>query len=100
MGAFCKGPELSNVPTSLKPQVLQFLHLEHFGMHSPQEPPSSPPASGKQGSLLPVWRSVEYVGHILTGQGITKGTKVNDVMQMPALGNGPGLPIFLGSVQF
>ena len=27
MGAFCKGPELSNVPTSLRSQVLQLLHL-------------------------------------------------------------------------
>ena len=45
-------------------------------------------------------KCVEYVSHIMTGQGITKGTKVNDVMQMPAPGNVSGLPIFLGSFQF
>ena len=34
MGALLgMGPELSNVPTSLRPQVLQLLHLGHFGKH-------------------------------------------------------------------
>ena len=44
--------------------------------------------------------SVEYLGHILSGQGIAKGPKVNDVMQMPAPENVSGLRSFLGSVQF
>ena len=44
--------------------------------------------------------SVEYFGHILSGQGIAKGPKVNDVMQMPAPENVSGLRSFLGSVQF
>ena len=43
---------------------------------------------------------VEYLGHILSGQGIAKGPKVNDVMQMPAPENVSGLRSFLGSVQF
>ena len=44
--------------------------------------------------------SVEYLGHILLSQGIAKGPKVNDVMQMPAPENVSGLRSFLGSVQF
>eukprot|EP00731_Ephydatia_muelleri_P034369 Em0057g1a len=44
--------------------------------------------------------SVEYLGHILSGQVIAKGPKVNDVMQMPAPENVSGLRSFLGSVQF
>ena len=43
---------------------------------------------------------VEYLGHILSGHGIAKGPKVNDVMRMPAPGNVSGLRSFLGSVQF
>ena len=44
--------------------------------------------------------SVEYLGHILSSQGIAKGPKANDVMQMPAPENVSGLRSFLGSIQF
>ena len=43
---------------------------------------------------------MEYLGHILSGHGIAKGPKVNNVMRMPASGNVSGLRSFLGSVQF
>ena len=44
--------------------------------------------------------SVEYLGHILSRQGIAKGSKVDAVKMMPPPETVSGLPSFLGSVQF
>ena len=44
--------------------------------------------------------SVEYLGHILSKQGIAKGPKVDAVKMMPPPGNVSSLRSFLGSVQF
>ncbi|KAL5517164.1 hypothetical protein EMCRGX_G002655 [Ephydatia muelleri] len=44
--------------------------------------------------------SVEYLGHILSQQGIAKGPKVDAVKMMPPPGNVSSLRSFLGSVQF
>ena len=44
--------------------------------------------------------SVEYLGHLLSQQGIAKGPKVNDVLKMPAPADVSSLKAFLGSVQF
>ena len=43
---------------------------------------------------------VEYLGHIISKTGISKGPKVDYVITMPAPKNVPGLRSFLGSVQF
>ena len=44
--------------------------------------------------------SVEYLGHILSAEGISKGSKVEAVKQMPAPTDVSSLKAFLGSVQF
>ena len=44
--------------------------------------------------------SVEYLGHILSAEGISKGSKVEAVKQMPAPTDVSSLKSFLGSVQF
>ena len=44
--------------------------------------------------------SVEYLGHLLSTEGIAKGPKVNDVIKMPAPTDVSTLKAFLGSVQF
>ncbi|KAL5518093.1 hypothetical protein EMCRGX_G003773 [Ephydatia muelleri] len=44
--------------------------------------------------------SVEYLGHILSQQGIAKGPKVDAVKMMPPPGNVSSLRSFLGLVQF
>ena len=44
--------------------------------------------------------SVEYLGHVLSQQGISKGTKVDAVLKMPAPKDVSTLRSFLGSVQF
>lgn len=44
--------------------------------------------------------SVEYLGHTLSHQGIAKGYKVKDVLEMPPPKDVAGLRSFLGSVQF
>ena len=44
--------------------------------------------------------SVEYLGHILSRKGVSKGHKVEAVMKMPAPKNANELRSFLGSVQF
>ena len=44
--------------------------------------------------------SVEYVGHTLSPDGISKGRKVNTVLQMPPPKDMSALRPFLGSVQF
>ena len=44
--------------------------------------------------------SVEYLGHILSRQGIAKGSKVDAVKMMPPPETVSGLRSFLGSVQF
>ena len=44
--------------------------------------------------------SVEYLGHILSQQGISKGHKVDAVKMMPPPENVSSLRSFLGSVQF
>ena len=44
--------------------------------------------------------SVEYLGHILSQQGIAKGPKVDAVKRMPPPESVSGLRSFLGSVQF
>ena len=44
--------------------------------------------------------SVEYLGHLLSHEGIAKGPKVNDVLKMHAPTDVPTLKAFLGSVQF
>ena len=82
------------------------------GDHGPagQSPPRSGCLHRQHPGQSNVWNArvfaaglekcVGYFSHILTGQGITNGPKVNDIMQMPAPGNVSGLPIFLGSFQF
>lgn len=44
--------------------------------------------------------TVEYLGHILSLQGVSKGSKVDAVLQMPAPTDVPSLRSFLGAVQF
>ena len=44
--------------------------------------------------------SVEYLGHILSQDGIAKGPKVNAVLKMPPPSNVTSLRSFMGSVQF
>ena len=44
--------------------------------------------------------SVEYLGHILSLDGISKGHKVDDVLKMPPPTDVKSLRAFLGSVQF
>lgn len=43
---------------------------------------------------------VEYLGHILSQEGIAKGHKVDDVLKMPPPSDVSSLRSFLGSVQF
>lgn len=43
---------------------------------------------------------VEYLGHLLSREGIGKGSKVDAVLKMPAPTDVPGLKAFMGSVQF
>ena len=43
---------------------------------------------------------VEYLGHTLSSEGISKGSKVNCVLKMPAPKDVSGVKSFLGSVQF
>uniref|UniRef100_A0A5S6QTD8 Reverse transcriptase domain-containing protein n=1 Tax=Trichuris muris TaxID=70415 RepID=A0A5S6QTD8_TRIMR len=44
--------------------------------------------------------SVEYLGHVLSHHGVSKGSKVDAVMKMPPPSNVSRLRSFLGSVQF
>ena len=44
--------------------------------------------------------SVEYLGHILSAEGISKGSKVKAVLKMPPPTDISSLKSFLGSVQF
>ncbi|KAG0720105.1 Transposon Tf2-6 polyprotein [Chionoecetes opilio] len=43
---------------------------------------------------------IEYLGHVLSTGGVAKGTKVDDVIKMPAPTDATSLRSFLGSVQF
>lgn len=43
---------------------------------------------------------VEYLGHLLSSEGIAKGPKVNDVLKMPRPSNVSSLRSYLGSIQF
>lgn len=43
---------------------------------------------------------VEYLGHLLSAEGIAKGPKVDDVLKLPAPTDVASLRSFLGSVQF
>lgn len=43
---------------------------------------------------------VEYLGHLLSSEGIAKGSKIDAVMKMPPPTNVSSLKSFLGSVQF
>ena len=43
---------------------------------------------------------VEYLGHLLSAEGVAKGLKVNDVLKMPPPTDVSSLKSFLGSVQF
>ena len=43
---------------------------------------------------------IEYLGHMLSRKGITKGSKTNAIMEMPDTSDNAGLRSYLGSVQF
>ncbi|KAK8391973.1 hypothetical protein O3P69_017527 [Scylla paramamosain] len=43
---------------------------------------------------------VEYLGHLLSREGIGKGRKVDAVLKMPASTDVPSLKAFMGSIQF
>ncbi|WP_435321293.1 RNase H-like domain-containing protein, partial [Klebsiella pneumoniae] len=43
---------------------------------------------------------VEYLGHLLSREGIAKGSKVDGVIKIPAPTDVPSLKAFMGSVQF
>lgn len=44
--------------------------------------------------------SVEYLGHTLSQQGVSKGPKVDAILKMPSPTNVSGLRSFMGAVQF